>query len=276
MARLVVFTDLDGTLLSHDSYDWRPARPALAALQHHRIPLVLTSSKTRRELERWRARLGQDGPFISENGSALYVPIATGSAPPAGAEQVDGYWRVELGTPWAVLREALGHLSRDLGVPLLGFGDLDSTQVARLTGLGGEDLAAAMAREYDEPFVPARPLEEDTERRLAELAAGWGLRVTRGGRFYHLLGPVSKADAAGRLVAGAGAPVTTVAVGDSPNDLELLAWADYAVVVARPDGSHAPELRQGVPDAHFTQQAGPKGFADGVIAILTTLGYHPK
>lgn len=29
---LLVFTDLDGTLLDHESYDWSPARPALNRL----------------------------------------------------------------------------------------------------------------------------------------------------------------------------------------------------------------------------------------------------
>ena len=31
--RLVIFTDLDGTLLDHDSYSHAPAAPALAALK---------------------------------------------------------------------------------------------------------------------------------------------------------------------------------------------------------------------------------------------------
>ena len=30
--RLLLFSDLDGTLLDHDSYDWSPAKPALERL----------------------------------------------------------------------------------------------------------------------------------------------------------------------------------------------------------------------------------------------------
>ena len=33
MSRLVVFTDLDGTLLDHDDYSFEAARPALAQLE---------------------------------------------------------------------------------------------------------------------------------------------------------------------------------------------------------------------------------------------------
>lgn len=44
---LILFSDLDGTLLDHDTYDWSPAQPALKQLAALEVPLVLTSSKTR-------------------------------------------------------------------------------------------------------------------------------------------------------------------------------------------------------------------------------------
>jgi len=47
---MVVFTDLDGTLLRHEDYSWLPAGPALAELRRRRIPLVIASSKTRAEI----------------------------------------------------------------------------------------------------------------------------------------------------------------------------------------------------------------------------------
>ena len=48
--RLLVVTDLDGTLLDHDTYDWEPARPAIEELKQRAFPLVLNSSKTIAEL----------------------------------------------------------------------------------------------------------------------------------------------------------------------------------------------------------------------------------
>lgn len=270
MPRLVVFTDLDGTLLSHDGYDWAEAAPAIRALRERYVPLVFTSSKTRREIETWRRRIGNDDPFISENGGALYVPRGALPRSPEGSRSINGYWRVELGTPHALLRPALAGLGAGLGVALRGFGDMSLGEIAGLTGLTPEEAALAAAREYDEPFLPIRPLGEDEERRLADEAARLGLRVTRGGRFHHLLGASSKAEAARRLVAAWDDDVTSVAVGDSANDLELLAAADHAIVVARPDGSHSPELRWGVPRAVFTRGIGPAGFTEGILGFLAT------
>ena len=51
LSRLLVFTDLDGTLLDYDTYAFDAAEPALDRLRRERIPFVLCSSKTRAEIE---------------------------------------------------------------------------------------------------------------------------------------------------------------------------------------------------------------------------------
>ena len=56
MRRLMVFTNLDGSLLDSVTYSWEPARPALDLLRALAVPIVLVSSKTRMELEQIRAR----------------------------------------------------------------------------------------------------------------------------------------------------------------------------------------------------------------------------
>ncbi len=269
----VVFTDLDGTLLRHEDYDWRPARDALRALADRGVPLVIASSKTRAEIEAWRERLRLAGPFISENGGALFVPPGTTPRPPAGATREAGLDVVRFGAPYARLRAALRGIEGALGVPLRGFGDMDLEAIRGVTGLTREEAARSAAREHDEPFVPARPLAPGEEERLASLAAGHGLRVTRGGRFHHLMGAGSKGEAARALLAAwgpEGERPESLALGDGPNDLELLQAADHAAVVARPDGSHAPELRDALPRARFTEGAGPEGFREAVLAFLGT------
>ena len=121
--------------------------------------------------------------------------------------------------------------------------------------------------------MPARILSEDEDRRLTRRAEELGLRVTRGGRFRHLLGSNDKGRAARVLMAGyraGGRSVASLGLGDGPNDLELLAAMDELVVVARPDGTHSPELRAGLPHARFTGGVGPEGFAEAVLAHLAS------
>ena len=86
--RLLLFSDLDGTLLDHDSYDWSPAKPALKKLAASNIPVVLNSSKTAGEIRTVREQLGNTAPFIVENGAAVIVP-ANCFGP--GPEQVQSF-----------------------------------------------------------------------------------------------------------------------------------------------------------------------------------------
>ena len=72
--RMIIVTDLDGTLLHPRTYSFEEALPALKLVRERGVPLVLCSSKTRAELEVCRKRLDNGHPFISENGGGIYLP----------------------------------------------------------------------------------------------------------------------------------------------------------------------------------------------------------
>jgi len=69
---ILVFSDLDGTLLGHNNYDWSPARPTLARLQDMGAGVVLATSKTAAEVHALREEIGFGGwPSIVENGGGV-------------------------------------------------------------------------------------------------------------------------------------------------------------------------------------------------------------
>lgn len=74
MANLIIFTDLDGTLLHPMTYSFEEAMPALKLCRERGIPLILCSSKTRAEIEVYRQRLKNEHPFIPENGGGIFIP----------------------------------------------------------------------------------------------------------------------------------------------------------------------------------------------------------
>ena len=74
---LLVFSDLDGSLLDHHDYSFGAALPAIEALRQRGVPLILCSSKTRAEIEPLRARLDNRDPFIVENGAAVFIPCGS-------------------------------------------------------------------------------------------------------------------------------------------------------------------------------------------------------
>jgi len=261
MADRVVFTDLDGTLLDARTYSWRPAEAALDRLARLGVPVILTSSKTRVEIEEWRRRLGNGEVFVSENGGGVYFPEACAARAPANAEPWDGYRRIVLGMPYPAVREALVEMRRETGLRLLGFGDMTAEEVELCTGLGRDDAERAREREFDEPFLWDSMDDAVDESRVREAAQARGLRVSRGGRFFHLHGAHDKG-ACVRVVAAAYGGARTIGLGDSLNDLDLLSAVAQPAVVARPDGSHEREMRRALPRAHFAHGAGPVGFAE--------------
>jgi len=50
MKKLIIFTDLDGTLLDYSNYSFEPVLPALQLLKEKDINLIICSRKTRKEI----------------------------------------------------------------------------------------------------------------------------------------------------------------------------------------------------------------------------------
>jgi mannosyl-3-phosphoglycerate phosphatase len=263
---LVVFTDLDGTLLDQATYSFEPARPALAALDAAGVPVVLCTSKTRAETERWRRSLDNAHPFIVENGGAAVIPEGY-FGPELGFDRRDGaYGILEFGLPYAEIRRAFGLIREATGLPLRGFGDMSLAEIAERCGLSLEEARAAASREYDEPFVGAGPSRLDAIAREAEAL---GLQVVSGGRFHHLVGAADKGRAV-RALRGlferGGTTIRAVGLGDSPNDESMLREVDVAILVRRPDGSHAEAVH--LPGLVIAPGPGPDGWRDAVLGQL--------
>jgi len=70
----IIFSDLDGTLLNQDTYSFNEGQKALKLLKKYNIPLIFATSKTRAEIEFWRKKIGNNDPFISENGGGIFIP----------------------------------------------------------------------------------------------------------------------------------------------------------------------------------------------------------
>ncbi len=262
----VVFTDLDGTLLDHSSYSFEPARPALEELAARRVPVVLCTSKTRAEVEEVRIRLDNRDPFIVENGGAAFVPAGYFPFAVPEAREFGGYAVVEFGVPYGKLRQVLTQIRTELGGGLRGFGDMTADEVAEICGFSRREAELAQRREYDEPVLDEAGVATAD---LSAAAARLGLRTTRGGRFVHLTGDNDKGRAVRALAAlyeRDRAPVRTVGLGDSLNDLPLLEAVDVAVLVQKPDGAYDPEIM--LPGLIQAPGAGPAGWNAAVRELL--------
>ncbi|WP_102224649.1 HAD-IIB family hydrolase [Acidimangrovimonas sediminis] len=251
--RLAVFTDLDGTLLDHETYDWQPAAGVLARLVGMAVPVILASSKTAAEIAPLRSAMGLGAfPAIVENGAGVL---------PGGADRPDT----------ARTHPALMASLADAPPGFQGFTLWGAEEIARRTGLPPEAAARAAERDFSEPGVFEGP-EEDLKKFLQYLETK-GIKATRGGRFLTLSLGGTKADRMAEIAAALGTD-TTVALGDAPNDIPMLQAADYAVVIPNPAHAGPWEgLGQG-PDGTRLRAApdpGPKGWASALDGLLSDL-----
>ena len=273
MTHLVFFTDLDGCLLDSTTYSYEPAVPALEALRAQGIPVVLVSSKTRAEIEPLRRQLGQNDPFIVENGAAVFVPRGLFEFPLERARIRSSYEVIELGLPYGILRDVLKQIEKTVATPLRGFGDLSVDEIMQVTGLSRQDASLAKQREYDEPYILEGPpaLIEEVCRQIVVRGLHW----TKGGRLFHLTGDNNKGQAATLLLRcyerqqrlqGQGERIETVGIGDSVNDASLLAIVDHPILVQKPDGSYDPDIH--IPGMIRAPGIGPVGWNHAVQELL--------
>ncbi|MEM8572015.1 MAG: HAD-IIB family hydrolase [Pseudomonadota bacterium] len=251
---LVVFSDLDGTLLDHKTYAFEAARPALAALQEIGSALILASSKTAREIAPIRDALGfSHCPAIAENGAGVMPPGKE-------AQGTDD-------APYRDLRQRLDRLPSRFRDHFAGFGDWSTEEVARQTGLSREAASAARARQFSEPG-----LWSGTEAHLPEFLraiSDVGLSARRGGRFLTLSFGGSKADRMEDILASytppGAPPPRSLALGDAPNDVEMLERADRGIIIFNPGGTPIQAL-QGERDGTIIRSTlpGPEGWNVGV------------
>ena len=263
----IVFTDLDGTLLDHDTYGYEAALPGLKLLKKAGIPLIFCSSKTRREQEVLRQVLGISDPFIVEDGGAVFIEKGYFKMPDKHLRAKDGYQVLQFGRPYERIREAIAAVSHVTGLSLRGYGDATAEEVAKVTGLSPEEAALAKEREYEETLLTQ--LTRSDAEKLKEALTPLGLTLSRGGRFFSVKGPSNKGHAAmavAKLFAKENRNLITVGIGDSANDLPLLSVVYIPVLVQKPKGRFQKIHLNGVKKI---EGVGPVGWTRAVEMLLS-------
>jgi mannosyl-3-phosphoglycerate phosphatase len=262
----VIFTDLDGTLLDLETYSYDRALPSIEDLRRQEIPVIFCSAKTRAEQEVYRKELQINDPFIVENGGAVFISRGYFPFSFEYHRVEDGYQIIELGIPYHQIRRILAQVRDDTGVNFRGFGDMSVEEVASVTGLALEAAQRAKAREYDETLNLEGTPEEIN--RVLNAIGETGLNYTSGGRYYDVTGPNDKGKATRILIdlfRGKLGQVQTVAIGDSPNDLPMLAEVDIPILVQKPGGVWE-EID--MTHIHRVEGIGPQGWARAVEEII--------
>ncbi|MFK7815780.1 MAG: HAD-IIB family hydrolase [Gammaproteobacteria bacterium] len=263
--KIVVCTDLDGTLLDHESYSYKLAKPALEFIRKKHIPLIFTTSKTATEIEELCKTTNFYHPFIAENGGLLAIP--------------ENYFSNQQPTK-IYIRHVVGKSRDDINLVLnnltssykfKSFNDMSKDELVTHTGLKPHQALYANQRDSTEPLLwlddPAKLTIFSTQLEEHDL------RLISGGRFHHVMGTHDKATTMTTLLKEfenhSNAKITSIALGDSPNDLKMLQTANHGIIIPNP---HAPKM---CIDNHaslrIAEQPGPQGWSDSLLILLKEL-----
>lgn len=246
-------------MLNHD-YTYFEAQPALERIKEVGISLVLASSKTEAEMAPLADELGLSTPIICENGGVINW---------RGLRHSSNCSRTIIGVPRERIRETLNSLTREFR--FRSFEELGVEGIAQATGLSPQRALLAAQRQTTEPLIWTDCDEaiDDFRKELSQAS----LTLTRGGRFWHVAGKVSKGDGMAAvldmLASQSGQQPTTVAIGDSPIDLSMLNRADWAIVIPQPNGEVliCPEHRR----VSVSGQSGSAGWNESVLKWMNSL-----
>ena len=276
--KILVFTDLDGTLLDHYTYQTDDATEMITRLKQNNIAIIPNSSKTFPEIQLIRQQLNLNSPFIIENGAAVYIPVNYFPTQPNDTYLENGFW-VKSFCPnkdhWlSLLKEKSGSYKEYFQ----GFSDMTVAELAELTGLSLENAAMSKQRQYGEPLNWLGDEKQKTQfiKKMIKL----GANVLQGGRFLHISGHCDKGQAQAWLTEqykhnqtsidlhSLPHQVITIALGDGNNDTAMLEQATVAVQVRSP----VHEFPQLTRTEHVFQSSlyGPAGWAECLNEILSS------
>jgi mannosyl-3-phosphoglycerate phosphatase len=267
--KILIFTDLDGTLLDHYSYQTCAAEATIALLKSQHIPIIPNTSKTRDEVLLIRQELALNTPFIIENGAAVYIPVNYFKSQPQGCEQQDGFWIKSFSQKQDYWLSLLNSEAKQFNAHFRGFSQMSAQQLSELTGLSLTDAALAKQRQYGEPvdWLADQQSKDDFIKHMHLL----GANVLEGGRFLHISGNCDKGQAQSWLAQQyklnqPDAAFSTIALGDSHNDIAMLEAADIAVLIRSP--AHAFPILQKQTDIYSSSKYGPAGWAECLQKII--------
>lgn len=258
----LIFTDLDGTFLNHDNYSFHESLEALDKIKEETIPLIFTTSKTKAEVLELQKSVGIDEPFIIENGAALFIPKGYQDLQFDSSKTYSGYKVLVLGKKYSQILEFYNEYKEEFGMK--GFSDMSLSEVMEYTSLNESGAKLAIQRDFTEPFI----LEDSSVfERLCNLASTYNIKITKGGRFYHLIGENQDKGIAVEKTSELfsklyNEKVQTIGLGDGPNDIVMFENVDIPIAIKNHLGEY---VECDVKNLQYSTFKGSLGFNEMVL-----------
>jgi len=225
ISKIVIFTDLDGTLLHNETFKFENIRQYIKNLLSKNISIIPNSSKTKTEIINFCHELEEELPFIVENGAAIYNMNLVNSDFPEkiilsrDKEEILNLFFKKIPKEFISKCKFVLKLKKD--------------EQLEIFGLSEKQLSYASDREFSVPFIfKGNKVEKNN---LFRLTSDMGLTMQEGGRVINLSDNVSKSFAMKKVrrifEKTEKQELKIIGVGDNFNDLDMLRNSDIACLV---------------------------------------------
>jgi len=225
ISKIVIFTDLDGTLLHNKTFKFENIRQYIKNLLSKNISIIPNSSKTKAEILNFCQELEEELPFIVENGAAIYKMNLVNSDFP---EKI-----ILSRDKEEILNVFFKKIPKELISKCEFVLKLKKDEQLKIFGLSEKHLIYASDREFSVPLIfKGNKVEKN---KLFRLTYNMGLTMQEGGRVINLSDKVSKSSAMKKVSRifekTEKQELKIIGIGDNFNDLDMLKSSDIACLV---------------------------------------------
>jgi mannosyl-3-phosphoglycerate phosphatase family protein len=260
---VVIFTDLDGSLLHRDTFKFDSIKDYIKSLINSGIIIIPNSSKTEKEIEKFNEELGVELPFISENGSAIHgLNLLNKNFPNEIilSRKKEEFLKIfNEKTPERLLNKCV-EISK-----------LSKKEQEKIFGQKDDRLKDALKRKYTLPFLFNGNNSE--KNKLLKSLSNNSLTLQEGGRVLNLCDNINKIKSMNRVIKilkKTEDKIKTIAVGDNYNDMEMLKNSDIPCLVFN---DQFKMDRINIDNLIFSNKPSPEGWADVIKMALEKIEY---
>ena len=262
--QIIIFTDLDGTLLNKDTFKFDEIQSYFRKLLLEGIKIIPNTSKTEAELSDFNKQYNLNLSFIAENGSSIH-----------GLNLINSNFPNKI-----ILSREKEELLKifNLKIPekirdkCLLISKLDKKRQEIIFGQKDAKLKDVLNRKYTLPFLFSG--EKKEKNRLLKILSSNSLTLQEGGRVSNLCDNVNKVKSMNkviRILKKTKDKIKTIAVGDNYNDLDMLKNCDVRCLVFN-DQFKLDQIN--IDNLIISNKPSPEGWADVIKMALVKLDHN--
>ncbi len=268
-SQILIFTDLDGSLLNHNNFEFREIKDFILNCIRNGIKIIPNTSKTKSEIQVFLDQLGQNLPFVVENGAAIH-----------NLDLVHRKFKFKENS--LVFSRSINEILElfEKSIPIefqkrcLFLKDMSSIEQMKILGLNKKYLPFALNREYSMPLVFDG--SKELVNKFTVLLSKIGMKLHEGGRIYNICDDCSKGKAMTILIEKLKNDFNfqsyTIVIGDSPNDISMLNVSDQPCIIPLPNKNNLCHFK----DQNIIRatQSAPQGWEEVVRASLKKINFE--